>query len=72
MNAAFSAPTIRYRDPITEELATGGMGFDRHLRGNNPQDRMSALGQKRTFRRLQFMSAIPPKADIAERGWHVR
>src|SRR5262249_19522267 len=34
--------------------------------------RMSALGQKRTFRYLRPMSALPPKADIAERDWHVR
>src|SRR6516165_5691755 len=34
------------------------------LRGNNPQDRMSALGQKRTSRHLQPMSALPPKADV--------
>jgi hypothetical protein len=33
---------------------------------------MSAMGQKRTWR-LQFaMSALPPKADIAERDWNVR
>jgi hypothetical protein len=34
------------------------------LRGNNPQDRMSALGQKQTFTYLWPMSALPPKADI--------
>jgi hypothetical protein len=34
------------------------------LRGNNTQDRMSALGQKRTLGYLQAMSALPPKADI--------
>jgi len=28
---------------------------------------MSALGHKRTLKRLFPMSAIPPKADIAER-----
>src|SRR5947208_1250143 len=33
---------------------------------NNAMRAMSALGQERTFRRLQFTSAIPPKADIAE------
>jgi hypothetical protein len=26
--------------------------------------RMSALGKKRTFRNVQWMSALPPKADI--------
>ena len=33
---------------------------------------MSALGQKQTSRHLQPMSALPPKADITERGWYVR
>jgi len=33
---------------------------------------MSALGQKRTLKRLHPMSALPPKADIAERDHHVR
>ena len=32
---------------------------------------MSALGQKRTLMRLKPMSALPPKADIAERDRHV-
>jgi hypothetical protein len=34
------------------------------LRGNNYRDRMSALGQKRTLKHLNPMSALPPKADI--------
>jgi hypothetical protein len=33
---------------------------------------MSALGQKQTFSRSAAMSAIPPKADIAERHCDVR
>jgi len=33
---------------------------------------MSALGQKQTFSNLGRMSALPPKADIAEGDWHVR
>jgi len=33
---------------------------------------MSALGQKQTLRHLQPMSALPRKADIAERDRHVR
>jgi hypothetical protein len=33
---------------------------------------MSALGHKRTLRGEFAMSALLPKADIAERGWHVR
>jgi hypothetical protein len=33
---------------------------------------MSALGQKRTSRPQITMSALPPKADIAELEEHVR
>ena len=33
---------------------------------------MSALGQKQTSEHVQSMSALPPKADIDEREWHVR
>src|SRR5262249_23719755 len=33
---------------------------------------MSALGQKRTSRLVEGMSALPPKADITDRSWHVR
>jgi hypothetical protein len=33
---------------------------------------MSALGQKRTLEHLRAMSALPPKADIAERDWNIR
>jgi hypothetical protein len=32
---------------------------------------MSALGQKRTLMSVQPMSALPPKADIAECDRHV-
>ena len=32
---------------------------------------MSALGQKRTLRLVRLMSALPPKADIAERDRNV-
>jgi hypothetical protein len=32
---------------------------------------MSALGQKRTWKRFRPMSALPPKADIAERRFNV-
>ena len=33
---------------------------------------MSALGQKQTLADVRVMSALPPKADIAERDQHVR
>src|SRR5215469_18903806 len=42
------------------------------LRGNNPHDRMSALGQKRTLEYVSAMSALLPKADIHRAGWDVR
>jgi hypothetical protein len=46
---------------------TGGLEVVRSLRSS-----MSALGQKRTSERDQVMSALPPKADIAECDRHVR
>src|SRR5262249_20230083 len=33
---------------------------------------MSALGQKRTSRPVEAMSALPPKADIGTPSWNVR
>ena len=39
---------------------------------NNPQDRMSALGQKQTSRPKISMSALPPKADIGSTCQDVR
>jgi len=33
---------------------------------------MSALGQKQTLSDISAMSALHPKADIAESDWHVR
>jgi hypothetical protein len=33
---------------------------------------MSALGQKRTFRNVRSMSALPPKADIGTQSRDVR
>ena len=33
---------------------------------------MSALGQQQTSKRVQSMSALPPKADIGTQSWNVR
>jgi len=33
---------------------------------------MSALGQKQTFSDARRVSALLPKADIAEGDWHIR
>jgi hypothetical protein len=57
---------------ITAGIYDRRNGVDRILRGNNPQDRMSALGQKQTSEEVWPMSALPPKADIPERDWNVR
>jgi hypothetical protein len=38
------------------------------VRGRNSLRLMSALGQKRTLRLVQTMSALPPKADISSGG----
>jgi len=38
--------------------------LQRAKRDKVPQDRMTALGQKRTLRRVCVMSALPPKADM--------
>ena len=53
---------------LQQGFTTGGMGSNRLLRRNNPQDRMSALGQKRTSAHLRIMSALPPKADMDQHG----
>jgi hypothetical protein len=42
------------------------------LHSSNFDPLMSALGQKRTFRSAQPMSAILPKADIHWSDWNVR
>jgi hypothetical protein len=41
------------------------------LHGTNPEPFMSALGQKQTSDCRPLMSALPPKADIAERDQDV-
>src|SRR5215469_14308225 len=48
----------------------GELGVNLH--SSNPDPVMSALGQKQALRHLQPMSALPPKADIAEGDRHVR
>jgi hypothetical protein len=46
------------------------MGSARSRAGSNFEMPMSALGQKQTSAHLGRMSALPPKADIAEGDWH--
>jgi len=57
---------------IGDYVLSGGDVAALAVLDNNPQNRMSALGHKRTFLELCAMSALPPKADIAERDHHVR
>jgi len=57
---------------LRQGFASGGMGFRVSLQCSNPERLMSALGQKQTSQRVGAMSALPPKADIAESDWHVR
>jgi hypothetical protein len=61
-----------FKVQLQQGFATGEMGYGRHLHGSNPKPLMSALGQKQTWPRIQPMSAIPPKAHIAEYDWDVR
>jgi hypothetical protein len=51
-------------------LAKWGSGVKLH--GNNLELSMSALGQKRTLKRLRPMFALPPKADIETQSHDVR
>ena len=48
----------------SSDLRQGEWGLTVILRSNNPQNRMSALGQKRTYAVHQPMSALPPKATL--------
>jgi hypothetical protein len=51
---------------LQQGFALGEMGSMISLRCKSPEPLMSALGQKQTSRHLQPMSALPPKADIAQ------
>src|SRR5262249_44105409 len=48
----------------SRDLRPAEWGSGVSLRSSNPKPLMSALGQKRTWRRLRTMSALHPKADI--------
>jgi hypothetical protein len=54
---------IRQR-AYSRDLQRAEIGSRVSLHGSNPEPLMSALGQKRTLRRVSVMSALPPKADI--------
>jgi hypothetical protein len=59
-------------DDYSRELRAVEWGSVVSLHGSNPKPLMSALGQKQTSHWRPLMSALPPKADIAERDHHVR
>jgi hypothetical protein len=50
------------------KLQHGMAGHKMVLRRSNMRKRMSALGQRRTSQQVRAMSALPPKADIAEQS----
>src|SRR5262249_15827947 len=54
LHGRISRPTTSLNEPISDARPEGA--------GAMPS--MSALGQKRTLKRLQPMSALPPKADM--------
>jgi hypothetical protein len=53
---------------LQQGFATSEMGFGVCLHSSNLEPLMSALGQKRTSQSVRPMSALPPKADIADRA----
>jgi hypothetical protein len=57
---------------LQQGFAAGGMGFRIKSHGGNFEPLMSALGQKRTLKRLRVISALPPKADIGTQSRNVR
>ena len=69
---------------IGDYVLSGGDGsYSRHLRSaewgltvilrdSDPQNRMSALGQKQTSEHFRVMSALPPIADIGTQPLNVR
>ena len=66
------AGTTPNRTRLQQGFAIDEMGFRAKLHSSNREARMSALGQKQTLWKVRLMSALPPKADIAENDWHVR
>jgi hypothetical protein len=62
-------PTIRFPTNSSKDQ----IELTINLHGKDLEPPMSAaLGQKQTFGPFITMSALPPKADIAERDRHVR
>jgi hypothetical protein len=72
LHAEIASPEIRTKRMSIFKLQHGIAGHKMVLRRSNMRKRMSALGQKRTLRCLDAMSAITPKADIAGRKLDVR
>jgi len=57
--------------PFPEHPRIVARRFKSRAKLDNPRV-MSAMGHKRTFSEVYVMSALPPKADIAEDKRHVR
>ena len=56
----------------SRDLRPAKWGPTVNLHSSNSEPLMSALGQKRTLRRVCVMSALPPKADIGTQSQNVR
>jgi len=67
-----TAPTIAYGIAISAGICDWRNGSTARLHSSNSKPLMSALGQKRTSEHVRVMSALLPKADIAEQHWDVR
>jgi hypothetical protein len=57
---------------LQQGFVTDEIGGTVSLHGSNFEMPMSALGQKRTSRQLERMSALPPKADMDQHGRDIR
>ncbi|MGC1235196.1 MAG: hypothetical protein WA838_11100, partial [Xanthobacteraceae bacterium] len=78
-NATATAPPIKPFAPVRKicifySVVLFGnwitqMGIVHHSKSNSAT---SEMGQKRTSKRLQSMSALPPKANISGAHWDVR
>jgi hypothetical protein len=55
-----------------DDLRSAKWGSTVSLHGSNPDPRMSALGQKRTFSNVAPMSALPPKFCTAVKNVVIR
>jgi hypothetical protein len=66
------AGTTPIKTRLQQGFAIDEMGFRVSLQRSNLKPSTSALGQKPTLGKARSMSALPPKADIADAMRNVR